>query len=198
MMLTKLQEKDRTKADVYWPRKGPLSMARGPSPKTSMSESSDASRWKAYGCILVMLEKTQELSDEITVRFFKVKHENDTEVEHSVVQIHYTGWPDFGTPENTQTFRQLLELMEKYNSEKVIPGDDTENGPMVLHCSAGLGRTGTLIAAHIASEQIRLGVVKHKSEISMKKIVKTLRQQRAGMVQTSAQYKFLHHLVKEL
>jgi len=196
MMLTKLQEKDRTKADVYWPRKGPLSMARGPG-KSGMNDS-DPSRWKAYGKILVMLEKTVELHDEITLRYFRVKHESN-EVEHQVTQIHYIGWPDFGAPENTQIFHQLLGLMNEHNQAKVVPNDaKLENGPMVLHCSAGLGRTGTLIAAHIASEQLRTGIAKTKDDINMKRIVKKLREQRAGMVQTSAQYKFLHALVKEL
>lgn len=88
--------------------------------------------------------------------------------------------------------------MDKHNKEKLIPDKDTPNGPIILHCSAGLGRTGTLIAAHVAREQLRTGVVKDKNEINMKKIVKNLRMHRAGMVQTSAQYKFLHHLVKEM
>lgn len=57
-----------------------------------------------------MLEKTVELNDEITLRYFRVKHEEIPDVEHNVVQIHYTGWPDFGTPENTQTFSELLDV----------------------------------------------------------------------------------------
>jgi len=195
MMLTKLQEKERAKADVYWPRKGPLSMARGP----GKGGENDVSRWKEYGQVSVLLEKTTELEDEITIRSFRIKKEEAA--EHSVVQIHYTGWPDFGTPDDTDTFRTLLSLMDKYNNEPILPESSTpasENGPIVLHCSAGLGRTGTLIAAHIASEQLRLGLVKSKEDIKMKKIVKKLRKQRAGMVQTSAQYKYLHALVKDL
>lgn len=86
---------------------GPLSTARGPTKSTS---NDDSTRWKAYGKILVLLDKTVELHDEITLRSFRVKHEDFPDVEHSVVQIHYTGWPDFGTPKNTQTFHQLLEV----------------------------------------------------------------------------------------
>jgi len=194
MMLTKLQEKDKAKADVYWPRKGPLASARGP------GKGGDESRWKAYGAVSVMLEKTEEVNTEITLRYFRIRPKNAEEgPEHAVVQIHYTGWPDFGTPEDTSTFKLLLELMEKHNGESIAEDIDVaKQGPIVMHCSAGLGRTGTLIAFHIASEKLELEQARSKEEIDMKEIVTQLREQRAGMVQTSSQYKFLYALLKDL
>jgi protein tyrosine phosphatase len=68
--------------------------------------------------------------------------------------------------------------MESFNKEPTITGSTESNGPIVLHCSAGLGRTGTLIAAHIAAEKLKLKTVKSKEDIDMKAIVAVLREQR--------------------
>jgi len=191
MMLTRLQEKDRTKADVYWPRKGPLSLARGPG-RTGEGEDS---RWKQYGEVSVILERTMIHDDETTIRFFRLRRKCQKQLEHHVVQIHYTGWPDFGVPESPCSFLKLLDLMEQYNEEPVCEGK--KNGPIVMHCSAGLGRTGTLIAAHIGMEQLRSGLVQSPQHLDMKAIVSGLREQRNGMVQTPSQYKFLHSVFDE-
>lgn len=252
MMLTRLMENDKTKAEVYWPRKGPLARARMSPTSASGGTTLDEGCFKLYGKIRVCLVKSIMEEEEITIRYFRLRHEDHPRPEHSVIQIHYTGWPDFGVPENTRTFRKLLDLMERFNKDPVVvqeqpgseggsvsggsgsksssyglslsesasgsppmvpssshsssssslssssPGKVSPNGPVVLHCSAGLGRTGTLIAAHIASEKLRYGIVTHPSLLDMKQIVSNLRDQRDGMVQTKCQYKFLYDLVKEL
>eukprot|EP00005_Dracoamoeba_jomungandri_P000529 CAMPEP_0174253518 /NCGR_PEP_ID=MMETSP0439-20130205/2873_1 /TAXON_ID=0 /ORGANISM="Stereomyxa ramosa, Strain Chinc5" /LENGTH=586 /DNA_ID=CAMNT_0015334575 /DNA_START=302 /DNA_END=2062 /DNA_ORIENTATION=- len=151
----------------------------------------DETGFTEYGAIKVRLQKTDQPSDILTIREFSVKHQKYPGETRSVVQIHFTGWPDFGAPKDTASFYEVLQTMDEYkhNSPK---GQD---GPIILHCSAGLGRTGTLIAAHIALEQLELYGANHP--INLKEIVQKLRQQRNGMVQTTEQYIFLHQLVNE-
>lgn len=200
MMLTRLTENDRTKAEIYWPRKGPLGRARGSFSGEDGDVGGDDPGWKQYGKMRVSLVKStiQEGDEDVTIRHFRLRNDEEPDVERQVIQIHFTGWPDFGVPQNTKAFTQLLELMESFNKEPTITGSTEPNGPIVLHCSAGLGRTGTLIAAHIAAEKLKLKTVKSKEDIDMKAIVAILREQRSGMVQTKCQYKFLHDLLNDL
>eukprot|EP01087_Luapelamoeba_hula_P008272 TRINITY_DN2063_c1_g1_i3.p1 TRINITY_DN2063_c1_g1~~TRINITY_DN2063_c1_g1_i3.p1 ORF type:complete len:1047 (-),score=213.22 TRINITY_DN2063_c1_g1_i3:60-3200(-) len=152
-----------------------------------------------YDTIAVRLQRTQQPSKNLTIRHFFMKSRTMKDGEliqeppRRVVQIHYTGWPDFGKPKSTTTVHKLMELMDYYR--RTAPPD--MNGPMILHCSAGLGRTGTLIAAHIAIEKVRLGRVKDVLDTDMRQVVVDLRQQRSGMVQTKDQYLFVHQLIRE-
>lgn len=63
-------------------------------------------------------------------------------------------------------------------------------GPAVVHCSAGVGRTGTLLALDIGIQ----GILQGDSKIDVLRIVSTLRQDRPGMVQTKDQYRFVHQV----
>ena len=65
------------------------------------------------------------------------------------------------------------------------------DGPAVVHCSAGVGRTGTLIALDIGMQAMLQG----ENKIDILRIVSTLRQDRPGMVQTKDQYRFLHQVI---
>lgn len=62
------------------------------------------------------------------------------------------------------------------------------SGPAVVHCSAGIGRTGVLIAIDVGIQ----GILQGDPKIDILRIVSTLRQDRAGMVQTRDQYRFIH------
>lgn len=64
------------------------------------------------------------------------------------------------------------------------------SGPAVVHCSAGIGRTGVLIATDIAIQ----GILQGDPKIDVLRIVSTMRQDRAGMVQTKDQYRFIHQV----
>ena len=66
------------------------------------------------------------------------------------------------------------------------------SGPAVVHCSAGVGRTGTLIALDIGIQALLQG----ESKLDILRIVSTLRQDRPGMVQTKDQYRFIHQVMK--
>ncbi|KAL6065169.1 protein-tyrosine-phosphatase, variant 2 [Balamuthia mandrillaris] len=124
MMLTRLMEKERVKAEKYWPTRGPLSRTRRPG--TAESESGGEGGWKQYGSIAVRLERQHQHSAKIIVREFSLRHDSSAEEQglvdltdleerqeqeiRRVVQIHYTGWPDFGRPKSTKTFKKVSHL----------------------------------------------------------------------------------------
>jgi protein tyrosine phosphatase len=190
VMLTRLQENGMSKALRYWP------------------ETVGASR--RYGEMHVTFVQEKRINSEISVRTFGVRKmsrqpllfmddddNNGEQQGHNkkdqfpVLQIHYQGWPDFGRPRDSRCFKLLLELIEENNLK-------TGNHTIVTHCSAGLGRTGTLIAAHIALQQLKEGVVTSCEDMSVQKMVRDLRRQRTGMVQTLEQYIFIHEIVRNL
>ena len=91
-----------------------------------------------------------------------------------VTHYHYTSWPDFGNPP-TDSFLEMTRTVGATLKEK----------PIVVHCSAGLGRTGTFIAVHTALECFR-----DKRKVDMKEIASKIRKQREGMIQSQDQYRF--------
>ena len=91
-----------------------------------------------------------------------------------ITHYHYTSWPDFGTPA-TESFLEL---------EKAV-GPTVDGKPIVVHCSAGLGRSGVFITVHTALE-----CFKNKRKVDIKEIASKLRKQREGMIQSQDQYRF--------
>ena len=88
-----------------------------------------------------------------------------------ITQYHFTAWPDHGVPESTSPIKALHKV--------VMTNWKKEGGPILVHCSAGVGRTGTFISIDIALDQAeREGVV------DIAGIVNNLREQRMQMVQT--------------
>ncbi|XP_019850659.1 PREDICTED: receptor-type tyrosine-protein phosphatase kappa-like isoform X1 [Amphimedon queenslandica] len=114
-----------------------------------------------------------------TIRSLNVIIPDGSNDSHTLTQYHLTSWPDHGVP------KPLLSL-----HKQVMATWSPSEGPILVHCSAGVGRTGTFIAIDIALEQAdREGVV------DIAGIVNRLRQQRMKMVQTLDQYVFLHDAV---
>jgi len=68
-----------------------------------------------------------------------------------VVQIQYQEWPDQGVPTDTEGLLLLLERANRALADTEAPG------PMVVHCSAGIGRSGAFIATHIAEKLLEGG-----------------------------------------
>lgn len=66
-----------------------------------------------------------------------------------VIQLHYTEWPDMGTPDTTDV---MQELIAEVDIRKKGPED-----PIVIHCSAGIGRTGTFLAIHLSIQKALKG-----------------------------------------
>jgi len=110
-----------------------------------------------------------------------------------IFQFHYTEWPDFGIPSSTKTIRELICVMDLYKMKGAMAG---LTGPIVTHCSAGVGRTGTFIAVHICIEKMKY----HNSldQINIPRTVLFLRQCRSGMVQTAEQYRFIYEVIRDV
>ncbi|XP_074712630.1 receptor-type tyrosine-protein phosphatase kappa-like isoform X2 [Strix uralensis] len=103
----------------------------------------------------------------------------------AVEQFHYQLWPDHGVPRNPA---QLLCLVEMVN-KRVL---EAPAGPVLVHCSAGIGRTGTFIALDFL---LKMG--KAEGKVDVFQCVQRLREQRVSMVQTKEQYTFLYEVLLE-
>ena len=92
-----------------------------------------------------------------------------------VKHYQYITWPDYGVPESISPFTTL--------KRRVLSSWSRDKGPILVHCSAGVGRTGTFIAIDIALEQ-----AKREKTVDIAGVVTRVRQQRMKMVQTEVSY----------
>ena len=107
------------------------------------------------------------------------------EETRNVTHMQSIAWPDHGTPEIEEEFESIKYLLEAImRAEK----------PVLVHCSAGVGRTGTLIALYHMIKVTQ--ALKRNSRISVFGTVRRLREQRWGMVQTKDQYDFLYKFME--
>lgn len=101
-----------------------------------------------------------------------------------IYQYHFQKWPDHDCPKHSI---DLIRFIETVKNEK------KSSAPIIVHCSAGVGRTGTFIALDILMQRI-----KEEKMINIYKVVKELRHQRVKMVQTLVQYRFIYKSVVDL
>ncbi|XP_055337539.1 tyrosine-protein phosphatase 10D-like isoform X2 [Paramacrobiotus metropolitanus] len=130
-----------------------------------------------YGDVEVTIMNESQTPD-WTMREFRVAKNN--EPARSVRHIHFTAWPDFGVPERPQT---LIKFVRAFRER--VP---TDSRPVIAHCSAGVGRSGTFIALDRLLQQIRTQDV-----VDIFGMVVEMRKERVWMVQTEQQYICIHH-----
>ncbi|XP_073713739.1 receptor-type tyrosine-protein phosphatase S-like isoform X2 [Misgurnus anguillicaudatus] len=135
-----------------------------------------------YGAVQVTLLDTMELAT-FCVRTFSL-HKNGCNERREVRQFQFTAWPDHGVPEYPTPFLAFLRRVKSCN-----PPDA---GPVIVHCSAGVGRTGCLIVIDAMLERIR-----HERTVDVYGHVTLMRSQRNYMVQTEDQYGFIHEALLE-
>ncbi|KAI4878057.1 hypothetical protein NFI96_011664 [Prochilodus magdalenae] len=131
-----------------------------------------------YGKVEVLVNSVREC-EHYTVRILTLKQGGQSRKVH---HYWYTSWPDHKTPDGAGP---LLDLVTEVEETREAIGSC---GPVIVHCSAGIGRTGCFIATAIGCRQLRL-----KGVVDVLSIVCQLRADRGGMIQTGEQYEFVHH-----
>jgi len=172
LMLTKEVENARLKCDAYWPEVDtPLILEN----------------------FKISLQDIDE-KDELTIRTLVLENTSETETEKEkriIHQFQYTAWPDHGVPVSTTAFLELAEKADIANETK---------GPILVHCSAGIGRTGTFCTIHSTLKKVELELKEHPDEvpkINIAEEVLALRKQRPNMVQTVEQYEFCYLAIND-
>lgn len=165
VMLTNLIERGHPKCWQYWP---------------------EAIQPESYGKVFVTsLEET--MMDQYTLRHFLISHDDYEAEERHVFHFHFREWPDHGVPQDCGV---ILEFLEQVNLKMEELKHTVCTSPLVVQCSEGIGRTGTLIAIDIL-----IKLVEHQGWdvlVDVQRAVQLLRGQRSGMVQTDQQYKFIY------
>ncbi|XP_005189076.1 tyrosine-protein phosphatase 69D isoform X2 [Musca domestica] len=162
VMLTNLEEYNKTKCAKYWPEK--------------------IMDLKQFGDITVKFVSEKKQGDYL-IRILDIFKRNTLNVEEEesrqITQYHYLVWKDFMAPEHPHA---LIKFVRHINAVYSV-----QRGPILVHCSAGVGRTGTLVALDSLLQQLE-----EEDQVSIFNTVCDLRHQRNFLVQSLKQYIFLY------
>ncbi|TRY56491.1 hypothetical protein DNTS_008781 [Danionella cerebrum] len=163
VMLTNLKERKEEKCCQYWPDQG---------------------CW-TYGNVRVAVDDFTVLVD-YTIRKFCVQYQSSEGAKSPrlVTQLHFTSWPDFGVPFSPIGMLKFLKKVKQVNAP--CPG------PITIHCSAGVGRTGTFIVIDAMIEMMH-----SEQKVDVFGFVSRIREQRSQLIQTDLQYSFIYQAVLE-
>ncbi|XP_038677443.1 receptor-type tyrosine-protein phosphatase epsilon isoform X2 [Scyliorhinus canicula] len=162
VMLTNVKEKKEEKCFKYWPDQG---------------------LW-TYGAIRVSVEDVTVLVD-YTIRKFTIQNQRaGNKSPRLVTQLHFTSWPDFGVPFAPIGMLKFLKKVKAVNP--------SHSGPIVVHCSAGVGRTGTFIVI-----DAMIDMMYAEQKVDVFGFVSRIRGQRSQLVQTDMQYSFIYQALLE-
>ena len=177
VMLTDFVENDIIKADVYWP-----------------NILNNTIKCGEYIVKYVSIETINNEKSEIDylIRTFIITNEDPTDVgskassseSRYVYHYHYLKWGDSSVPKDNQS---LLNMIKRLNIHSIT----SPQRPIVVHCSAGVGRTGAFIAIHY------LISLKRKERPSIFEIVRLIRKERESSVTTLEQYSWIYNFLKE-
>uniref|UniRef100_G3R107 Receptor-type tyrosine-protein phosphatase H n=1 Tax=Gorilla gorilla gorilla TaxID=9595 RepID=G3R107_GORGO len=161
VMLTNCMEAGRVKCEHYWPLD---------------------SQPCTHGHLRVTLVG-EEVMENWTVRELQLLQVEEQKTL-SVRQFHYQAWPDHGVPSSPDILLAFWRMLRQWLDQTM------EGGPPIVHCSAGVGRTGTLIALDVLLRQLQ-----SEGLLGPFSFVRKMRESRPLMVQTEAQYVFLHQCI---
>ncbi|KAK1897605.1 Receptor-type tyrosine-protein phosphatase C [Dissostichus eleginoides] len=163
VMVTRCEEGNRVKCAQYWP-----------------SRDREAEIFEEF---IVKLNSEDHCPD-YTIRHLSLSNKREKNSEREVTHIQFMSWPDHGVPGEPHL---LLKLRRRVNAFK-----NFFSGPIVVHCSAGVGRTGTYIGIDAMMECLEA-----EGRVDIYGYVVRLRRQRCLMVQVEAQYILIHQALLE-
>nr|XP_057913310.1 tyrosine-protein phosphatase non-receptor type 14-like [Doryrhamphus excisus] len=171
-MVTAEEEGGRSKSHRYWPKLG------------SKHNSATHGKFK-------VTTKFRTDSGCYATTGLKVKHLLSGQ-ERTVWHLQYTDWPEQGCPEYVQGFLSYLEEIQsvRRHTNSMLDTSKSLNPPVVVHCSAGVGRTGVVILT-----ELMISCLEHNEPVEVPTMLSGLRQQRMLMVQTISQYKFVYQVL---
>ncbi|XP_040578834.1 uncharacterized protein [Lepeophtheirus salmonis] len=184
------QEAGKHKCERYW---GTESQEENHNEEEEEEEEEDKcpqTLERQYGNYFVKLLKARRLCPDFLVRTMRLRWQNESGVEEEkiVCQFHYSAWPDHGIPTQVKPLLEMVRLIRDCQASETLP--------VLVHCSAGCGRTGTICAIDFIWGLLRTG--KLTSNFSLFELVKEMRKQRIAIVQTVDQYILVHRAVREL
>ncbi|XP_011792862.1 PREDICTED: tyrosine-protein phosphatase non-receptor type 5 isoform X1 [Colobus angolensis palliatus] len=165
--------------------------------------------WQEHTPIIVMITNIEEMNekcteywpeeqvvyDDVEITVQKVIHTEDYRLrlislksgteERGLKHYWFTSWPDQKTPDRAPPLLHLVREVEEATQQ-----EGPHCAPIIVHCSAGIGRTGCFIATSICCQQLR-----QEGVVDILKTTCQLRQDRGGMIQTCEQYQFVHHVM---
>uniref|UniRef100_A0A8C5QWD0 protein-tyrosine-phosphatase n=1 Tax=Leptobrachium leishanense TaxID=445787 RepID=A0A8C5QWD0_9ANUR len=169
VMLNRIIEKDAVKCAQYWP-----------------TPEEEVLLFKETGlCVKLLSEDTKSY---YTVRSLQLQNINTSEVRE-IYHFHYTTWPDFGVPESPASFLNFLFKVRDSGSL------DPTYGPCVVHCSAGIGRSGTF--SLVDTCLVLMEKRKDPTSVDIKDVLLNMRHFRMGLIQTPGQLRFSYMAVIE-
>jgi receptor-type tyrosine-protein phosphatase gamma len=169
IMLCKCKEGGKNQSDQYW------------------NQELEVDNFK-----IVQTDET-DFASNLRRRTFKMKPCEGESQERTVTHYQWTAWPDHGTPseEDVNIMEKLVDIIYETRTSNPL-------SPVVIHCSAGIGRSGTLVAIYNLDIILRECVSNLDNvKLSVFGVVRRLREQRWGMVNTSDQYSFIYKFVAD-
>ncbi|XP_004647265.1 tyrosine-protein phosphatase non-receptor type 2 isoform X2 [Octodon degus] len=165
VMLNRVVEKESVKCAQYWP--------------TDDKEMV----FKETGFRVKLL--SEDVKSYYTVHLLQLENINSDETR-TISHFHYTTWPDFGVPESPASFLNFLFKVRESGSL------DPDHGPAVVHCSAGIGRSGTFSLVDTC-----LVLMEKGEDINIKQVLLNMRKYRMGLIQTPDQLRFSYMAIIE-
>jgi protein tyrosine phosphatase len=142
-----------------------------------------------------------EKYEDYDIRTLKLELNND---KRTITHLHYKKWPDKGVPDINSfiTFEEIIKKVDQKNKEKDDNEKENEFHPIVVHCSAGVGRTGTFISMFCLYKEIKMAQIDNGNgniiQFNILNLVRKMKEMRLYMVQTFEQYKFIYQFAKYL
>ena len=144
--------------------------------------------------------REENITENLTERNFSITNTINNE-KKEVTQLHFRKWPDHGVPDLVETFETFEKINEKVSEHY---SNYKSESPVVVHCSAGVGRTGTVISIfqiyYIAKKHLEMKL--NTMNFNIFNIARRLKEQRRYMIQTAIQYelvyKYSYILLKKL